>query len=466
MLFVVTGPSCVGKSFLITYFTQHFHVGTVVPFTSRSPRLSESEGVHYHFRSQDELQRLSASFTHGYWTRPFNKDWYGYTSEIDKAAEDERLTIIQATSDVALRIKEKHPGCRIVFLDFDSEQVMVERIKERFSKLQRAMSDRIEHAKREKQNAGRFDKIIKDDDVFRISEKAKAYIEEQTGRLPVRKGDSGPLSDIQLIHLIRSTGSGFQLRGPNNANLENDVGGWTIDLSLSPRFFVPRRKWLSRILRRPFDLKKGDVETIQQFFVEKSIGPNRGLTLFSGEFVLGSTNEKLTLPDNIAGLISGRSSYARLGISVELSQTMIQPGHDDLIPLQLKNNLPFDIVIYPGCKIVQVALFKLSGSSSRPYGKDKKAKYFGSNIENMRSKYFEDPFFTQLKSAERKVDRLDSVIDFSQIASAVASVFMLAISVISVGTVRQTIFEGLTIAAAVLFVALLVFKHVRARIRR
>jgi len=342
---------------------------------------------------------------------------------------------------------------------------MEERIRDRFSASEEAVAERLVHAAHEKRDSHQFDVIIKDDNVFRITDKAKSYIEREVGHLSTRIGESGPLSDIQLIHLIRSEGVGFKLESPFNPTPESDVASWTIDLTLSSRFFIPKQRRFARLFAQAFDLAKGDAERLQHLFTEKNVRAGRGLTIFPGEYVLASTNEKLTLPDNMAGVISGRSSYARMGLSVELSQHLMQPGHDDVVPLQLKNNLPFAVVLYPGCKIVQLALFRLSGSSSLPYARDGKAKYLGSNLD-MRSKYYDDAFYKTLSHAPPKSDWVETALDFGQIALAAASILFGVISLISTSALRVAIFEGVAEGAVVLFVALLVFKLIRRRVIR
>jgi deoxycytidine triphosphate deaminase len=410
--------------------------------------------LHYHFRSPEELKRLSNSFSTGFWAQPFGSDWYGYSSEIDSTATDEHLFIIQAYSDIALKIKERHPKCKLIFLDFNNPQIMRQKIKDRFSSSEKALSDRLAHANHEKRASPKFDAIIKEDDVFKTIDKIKAYIEEQFGTLSPRRFSAGPLSDVQIIHLMRSQGSGFKLESPVNKTPETDVGGWTADLTLSSRFFIPRRKKFSRIIGRAFDLATGDADRLQNLFVEKNADPTRGLTIFAGEFVLGSTNEKLTLPDHIAGLIAGRSSYSRLGISVELSQNLLQPGHNDVVPLQIKNNLPFDIKIYPGCKIAQVALFRLSGSSSLPYGRDKRSKYLGVNLD-IRSKYYDDVFYDQHRGRKPKTDWVDIAVDSAQLLLAAIS-FLFGIASLTASTSMQLpLYEGLTALSVVLFFAVL-----------
>ena len=90
--------------------------------------------------------------------------------------------------------------------------------------------------------------------------------------------------------------------------------------------------------------------------------------LHPGEFVLASTYEVITLPDDIAGRLEGKSSLGRLGLLTHSTAGFIDPGFSGHITLELSNvaNLPGKL--YPGMKIGQLCLIKLSSAAEHPYG--------------------------------------------------------------------------------------------------
>ena len=90
--------------------------------------------------------------------------------------------------------------------------------------------------------------------------------------------------------------------------------------------------------------------------------------LHPGEFVLASTYEIITLPDDIAGRLEGKSSLGRLGLLTHSTAGFIDPGFSGHITLELSNvaNLPVKLV--PGMKIGQLCLIKLSSPAEHPYG--------------------------------------------------------------------------------------------------
>ncbi len=90
--------------------------------------------------------------------------------------------------------------------------------------------------------------------------------------------------------------------------------------------------------------------------------------LHPGEFVLGSTLEIVTLPDDLAGRLEGKSSLGRLGLLTHSTAGFIDPGFTGHITLELSNVANLPITLWPGMKIGQLCLFRLSSASQNPYG--------------------------------------------------------------------------------------------------
>src|SRR5689334_16779472 len=88
--------------------------------------------------------------------------------------------------------------------------------------------------------------------------------------------------------------------------------------------------------------------------------------LHPGEFVLGSTFEAVTLPDDLAGRLEGKSSLGRLGLLTHSTAGFIDPGFTGHITLELSNVANLPITLWPGMKIGQLCLFRLSTPAGRP----------------------------------------------------------------------------------------------------
>jgi dCTP deaminase len=102
--------------------------------------------------------------------------------------------------------------------------------------------------------------------------------------------------------------------------------------------------------------------------VETAEGDN--FVLHPGEFVLGSTFEQVGLPDDLAGRLEGKSSLGRLGLLTHSTAGFIDPGFTGHITLELSNVANLPITLWPGMKIGQLCLFRLSSPAERPYGSE------------------------------------------------------------------------------------------------
>lgn len=90
--------------------------------------------------------------------------------------------------------------------------------------------------------------------------------------------------------------------------------------------------------------------------------------LHPGEFVLGSTYERVCLADDIAARLEGKSSLGRLGLLTHSTAGFIDPGFDGHVTLELSNTATMPILLYPGMKIGQLCFFTLSSPAEHPYG--------------------------------------------------------------------------------------------------
>ena len=90
--------------------------------------------------------------------------------------------------------------------------------------------------------------------------------------------------------------------------------------------------------------------------------------LHPGEFVLGSTVERIGLPDDLVARIEGKSSLARLGLVIHSTAGFVDAGFDGDVTLELSNVATLPILLYPGMRIAQFAFFQLDRPAEHPYG--------------------------------------------------------------------------------------------------
>lgn len=104
----------------------------------------------------------------------------------------------------------------------------------------------------------------------------------------------------------------------------------------------------------------------------------KGFIIHPGEFLLGSTVEKITLPDDVAAKLEGRSSLGRLGLVIHATAGYVDPGFSGWLTFELSNLSRLPIRIYEGMRMAQICFFQMSSPVLHPYGSGKLgSKYQG-----------------------------------------------------------------------------------------
>ena len=112
-----------------------------------------------------------------------------------------------------------------------------------------------------------------------------------------------------------------------------------------------------------------DVKQEQEALTESvEIGDDEPFILHPGEFVLGSTLERVTLPDDLVARLDGKSSLGRLGLLIHSTAGFIDPGFDGCVTLELSNVANLPITIYHGMKIGQISFMQMTEPAASPYG--------------------------------------------------------------------------------------------------
>jgi dCTP deaminase len=111
-----------------------------------------------------------------------------------------------------------------------------------------------------------------------------------------------------------------------------------------------------------------DVREPQEDLTELVEADSEPFILHPGEFVLGSTLERIRLPDDLVARLEGKSSLGRLGLLIHSTAGFIDPGWDGHVTLELSNVANLPITIYPGMKIGQLSFVQLSEPAESPYG--------------------------------------------------------------------------------------------------
>ena len=155
----------------------------------------------------------------------------------------------------------------------------------------------------------------------------------------------------------------------------------SVDLHID-RFFRVFRNHSMRVI----DVKE-DQEDLTELV---EIGEDEAFILHPGEFVLGSTLERVGIPDDLVARLEGKSSLGRLGLLIHSTAGFVDAGWDGHLTLELSNVANLPITLYPGMKIGQISFLRMTTAAERPYG----SAEVGSKYQGQRgptpSRYYEN----------------------------------------------------------------------------
>lgn len=155
----------------------------------------------------------------------------------------------------------------------------------------------------------------------------------------------------------------------------------SIDVKVSNLFRVFRNHTAAVL-----DVKKDLSDLTELVEVE----PDGVFMLHPGEFVLGSTLERVAVPYDLVARVEGKSSLGRLGLLIHSTAGFVDAGFDGHVTLELANVANLPITLYPGMKIGQISFMKMTSPAEKPYG----SGAYGSKYQGQRgptpSRYFEN----------------------------------------------------------------------------
>ena len=112
-----------------------------------------------------------------------------------------------------------------------------------------------------------------------------------------------------------------------------------------------------------------DPLTEQPDLTEEVVVPEgEAFILHPGQFALGTTLERIALPDDILGKLEGKSTLGRLGLMIHSTAGYVDPGWDGELTLELSNVATLPIMLHPGMRIGQLSFERMSSPVERPYG--------------------------------------------------------------------------------------------------
>ncbi|MDP7542438.1 MAG: dCTP deaminase [Acidimicrobiales bacterium] len=155
----------------------------------------------------------------------------------------------------------------------------------------------------------------------------------------------------------------------------------SIDLHLDHRFLVFRNH-----TRGIIDVKEDLTDLTEQL----EASDDDPFILHPGEFVLGSTAERVVVPDDLVARLEGKSSLGRLGLLIHSTAGYVDAGWDGQLTLELSNVANLPITLYPGMKVGQISFVQMTSAADNPYGSDVLGSKYRGQEGPRPSRYWEN----------------------------------------------------------------------------
>jgi dCTP deaminase len=155
----------------------------------------------------------------------------------------------------------------------------------------------------------------------------------------------------------------------------------SVDVHLDHQILVFRNS------RRPFIDVKGDMSDLTEMI---EIDDGSPFMLHPGEFVLASTLEYISIPDDLVSRLEGKSSLGRIGLLIHSTAGYVDPGWKGHLTLELSNVANLPVTLYYGMKIGQLSFLRLSTPADQVYGSDGLGSKYQGQIEPTASRMFQD----------------------------------------------------------------------------
>lgn len=208
------------------------------------------------------------------------------------------------------------------------------------------------------------------------------------------------LSDRDIREAIRTGRVGIESQQPGLSTPEDaasflHIHASSMDLRLGNTFKLYEHSRFAVLDPKKPETFSANMRTI-------TVADGEAFIVQPGEFLLGVTQEKITVPDDLVVRVEGRSSLGRLGIIVHSTAGFVDPGFSGTITLEISNLNRLPVSLYPGMRICQLAFEQMSSPAEMPYYLKPGSKYQGQVLPEESRLMLDSEFQHKPKVAPKK----------------------------------------------------------------
>ncbi|MFB6090296.1 MAG: dCTP deaminase [Halobellus sp.] len=186
-------------------------------------------------------------------------------------------------------------------------------------------------------------------------------------------------------------------------DLDMQVQPASLDLRLGEEFLEFQRTNISCI-------HPNRESEVSEYVTETRVPEGEEFILHPGDFVLGTTKERVEIPPDLLASVEGRSSLGRLAVVIHATAGIVDPGYEGQITLELSNLGTAPVALTPGMRVSQLIFTELKQPAARPYGVERGSKYQGQSGPQA-SRIGADPEFAAGREGDDPAEGRDAPVD-------------------------------------------------------
>jgi guanylate kinase len=184
-VFVITGPSGVGKGTLIKELLKELpNLELSISATTRSPREGEVNGRDYHFLTPEEFERRTDENDFLEWATYSGNRYGTLRSEVERRVEAGHSVVLEIEVQGAQQVRAAKPDSVQIFIAPPDPAVLRERLSGRGTDSAEAIDERLKVAEQELAAQGDFDHCVVNDEVARAAQELASIVRSELGQAP------------------------------------------------------------------------------------------------------------------------------------------------------------------------------------------------------------------------------------------------------------------------------------------
>ncbi|MCH5163906.1 MAG: guanylate kinase [Clostridiales bacterium] len=184
LLIVISGPSGAGKGTIYNSILERMpEIVTSISVTTRHPRKTETDGVEYFFRTEEEFSKMIANDELLEYARVFDHHYGTPKKHVMDVVESGRTIMLEIDVKGAEQIKRKFPSCVGIFVMPPSFEVLERRLRGRATDSEESIVKRLSEAKGELSTYKLFDYIVFNDNLHDAIDQTVSIIKAERNKI-------------------------------------------------------------------------------------------------------------------------------------------------------------------------------------------------------------------------------------------------------------------------------------------